>query len=328
MSQSEDLAAINDYMKRTAAVTPEATKLRQSWLTWYPSLSWYQLNFSTDIRDEASTRRNKFNLANATSPAAKANVERVIMTGMDTNQMQGGQRKETLPTGEVGTQIKKPSVVDGSHPTIKQGSSGPAVKEWQTILGTTADGKFGPNTHTLTVAWQKKKGLTADGVVGAKTWTAALGAPPPEAVKKEEPGLLASLLGTSAPAAPAPTPAKPTTSKPVTTTVASSKPPTASGTKTSTAQVPPKTSTPIAVASSGGSKTSTSTPVVAQAGMLSSLTNLPLWAKVGAGVAGVLALFFAKPVSFQYDTSLAPKSYWKQKEKDYKQELKSRKKRR
>jgi peptidoglycan hydrolase-like protein with peptidoglycan-binding domain len=59
-------------------------------------------------------------------------------------------------------------------PTIRQGSSGEAVIQWQKILGLTADGKFGPNTHAATVAFQKKNGLGADGIVGLKTWTAGL----------------------------------------------------------------------------------------------------------------------------------------------------------
>ena len=59
-------------------------------------------------------------------------------------------------------------------PTLRQGSSGEAVVQWQKILGVTADGKFGPATYAATVAFQKKNGLTPDGIVGPMTWTAGL----------------------------------------------------------------------------------------------------------------------------------------------------------
>lgn len=61
-------------------------------------------------------------------------------------------------------------------PTIKQGSTGDAVVQWQKILGVTADGKFGPNTAAATKTFQQKHGLTADGIVGPNTWLAGLGA--------------------------------------------------------------------------------------------------------------------------------------------------------
>lgn len=64
--------------------------------------------------------------------------------------------------------------------TIKQGSVGENVVQWQKILGFTgkdADGKFGPKTRTATIAWQQKNGLTADGIVGPLTWTKALTKP-------------------------------------------------------------------------------------------------------------------------------------------------------
>ncbi len=297
MSQSDDLTAINAYMQRTAPVTPEATALRNSWNVWYPSLGWYDKGFSTKVMDEASPRRNKFNLANATSPAQKAQVVNVITKGMDTNQMQGKPRKETLPTGEVGTQIKNPSIVGGTHPTIRQGSKGPAVVEWQKFLGTNADGNFGPNTTTLTVAWQKKWNtlhptakLDTDGVVGNKTWTAALGTKPVEAAKAEEPGLLAQLLGATTPP-PAQVPAAAILNPPVAKPGGAAnpippKPP--AGKKPAAkpaAQRPPSPGVRPAPSAAPA-------PIVpvAQAGMFSSLAGLPLWAKIGAGIAAVAAL--------------------------------------
>lgn len=69
----------------------------------------------------------------------------------------------------------------GTHATIRQGSTGPDVRLWQTIVGVPADGQFGPQTHGATVTWQRTRGLVADGIVGPATWAKAQGAaaPPP-----------------------------------------------------------------------------------------------------------------------------------------------------
>lgn len=56
---------------------------------------------------------------------------------------------------------------------LKKGSRGPEVKKWQKIVGTTADGIFGPGTEKLTIEWQKANGLVADGIVGPATWEAS-----------------------------------------------------------------------------------------------------------------------------------------------------------
>ena len=62
-------------------------------------------------------------------------------------------------------------------PTLRRGASGDAVRNWQDIIGVTADGAFGPATEAATKAWQAAHGLTADGVVGPATWrTAGVGA--------------------------------------------------------------------------------------------------------------------------------------------------------
>jgi peptidoglycan hydrolase-like protein with peptidoglycan-binding domain len=64
--------------------------------------------------------------------------------------------------------------IANAMPTIRQGSTGTAVKTWQAIVGVPVDGQFGPQTATATRAWQSKNGLTADGIVGPNTWTKAL----------------------------------------------------------------------------------------------------------------------------------------------------------
>lgn len=56
--------------------------------------------------------------------------------------------------------------------TIRRGSVGPAVAEWQRVLAISDDGVFGPATERATKAWQAEHELAADGVVGPKTWIA------------------------------------------------------------------------------------------------------------------------------------------------------------
>ena len=59
--------------------------------------------------------------------------------------------------------------------TIKQGSTGKAVKWLQIFLGgLTIDGKFGTKTKNKLISWQKAHKLTPDGICGPKTWTAIL----------------------------------------------------------------------------------------------------------------------------------------------------------
>jgi peptidoglycan hydrolase-like protein with peptidoglycan-binding domain len=61
--------------------------------------------------------------------------------------------------------------------TLRAGSVGAEVSCLQSIIGVSADGKFGPMTKAAVMAWQASKGLVADGVVGAMTRAALMGAP-------------------------------------------------------------------------------------------------------------------------------------------------------
>lgn len=75
-------------------------------------------------------------------------------------------------TGATTTTVKESE--DYSMNTIKKGSKGNAVKVWQIIIGTTADGIFGSGTENMTKTWQKNHGLMADGIVGKNSWKTGL----------------------------------------------------------------------------------------------------------------------------------------------------------
>ncbi len=79
------------------------------------------------------------------------------------------------------TPIEKPLEVT----TIRKGSRGDSVKRWQTVLGLTPDGNFGPATEAATKQWQSAHGLKPDGVVGPLTWAAVLGSQPAATSKTE-----------------------------------------------------------------------------------------------------------------------------------------------
>ena len=65
-------------------------------------------------------------------------------------------------------------------PTVRNGSTGPAVTMLQQLLGDFGydpgpiDGAFGPDTESAVKQFQKDFVLTVDGIAGPKTW-AALG---------------------------------------------------------------------------------------------------------------------------------------------------------
>jgi len=104
-----------------------------------------------------------------------------------------------------------------AQPTIRQGSSNKeAVKQWQRVIGVTADGIFGSGTATATKNWQRAHGLTADGVVGPATWAKADAIPFPETTPAAQP-----LVATAqTPYGPMPVPAVVAPIPPVTSTSA------------------------------------------------------------------------------------------------------------
>ncbi|SDD86875.1 peptidoglycan-binding domain-containing protein [Actinokineospora iranica] len=76
-----------------------------------------------------------------------------------------------------------PAPVPGQRPTIRRGTTGPAVSEAQRILNAwyptmprlAVDGAFGPSTEARVKHMQRAAGLAVDGIVGPATWRRLLG---------------------------------------------------------------------------------------------------------------------------------------------------------
>lgn len=181
-----DMDAIDRYIRAQPINNDAARVLKSDWIRWYDGLSWFDKG-TESVRQQASNRRNAFNVANAKSDAERETVKQTIATGLTRDEIYNGKRvvdaagNYPKQPGVTVLSAAKGTVPVGARPTIRRGSQGAPVVAWQKIIGVTADGKFGPQTEAATKKWQLDRGLVADGVVGSATWGAALGgknAPP------------------------------------------------------------------------------------------------------------------------------------------------------
>ena len=270
-----DVRAINDYINRTKPDTSAAQTLKNQWLTWYSGLNAITIKMDSTFQ-EATNRRNAFNLANQKTPEQVQEYKEFLSRAIETDKQVrpdlykkadsaanfSNQKGMTVLSAKAGT------VPSGARPTIRQGSRGAAVSEWQKIIGVTVDGNFGPNTAAATRAWQSARGLEADGVVGTATWGAALGAGSPgmdlataavTPVNPENVSASNAPTGTVAQIKSIKTP-KPITPKPV------------------------KTPSKAAVVASTKPSQQVESIVQASVSPLDSIKNAPLWAKITGGV--------------------------------------------
>lgn len=70
---------------------------------------------------------------------------------------------------------------------LKKGDNNENVKLLQSKLGVDPVGNFGPATEAAVKAFQAKNGLTADGIVGDKTWNLIMGSKAPAAPAPQPP---------------------------------------------------------------------------------------------------------------------------------------------
>lgn len=268
MSQAEDMAAINDYMNRTAGKTEAARNAKASWTAWYNGLGFMAKNFSSDTYAEAVKRRTAFNAAQGTpevqNDGGLTKEEQQFFLNMPVADVTGKTPEQaavvTAAARKKGQQMKVPATLAAAgykidqgtatmtpaqkalaanaanttdaiaavkaRGTIKLGSKGDVVKEWQAIVGVPQTGIFDKVTDAATKKFQSAHALKPDGVVGPATWTAALGtsSQAASAVAAVTPKPQIAAPAQSAGKPPTASAAKPAAAKPASTGIVTSKP--------------------------------------------------------------------------------------------------------
>lgn len=119
--QPEDMRAIRQYIGDTQAVTPEAQQIKADFVKWYDALGPIDV-FEQSNFDLARNQRNRFNLANATTPEDKSQVEDVMKTGITAEQAQG-QFDRRLPDGMLPGPVTPPPPPFLSTPVLIAGAA-------------------------------------------------------------------------------------------------------------------------------------------------------------------------------------------------------------
>lgn len=100
--QADDIDAINRYIVYATIKTKEAGKIKDEWIRWHDTLSWWDKNMNQGVFDEARNKRNRFDIANSTSAAERESVKQRQQTGLSTEETQGGTRR-VLSSGQYDT---------------------------------------------------------------------------------------------------------------------------------------------------------------------------------------------------------------------------------
>lgn len=85
---STGVDAIRVYMSSTPVKTPEAQTIKDAFIRWYDDLTVFGKGTQSNF-DLARNQRNRFELANATSPDETAAVKEVQTTGLSHEQASG-----------------------------------------------------------------------------------------------------------------------------------------------------------------------------------------------------------------------------------------------
>ncbi len=126
----------------------------------------------------------------------------------------------TAPAG-ASAELRRLTMYSGMQ--LSHGMTGPVVAAVQKVVGTAADGRFGPATAAAVQRFQTARSVRATGVVDAATWRAVLavvrGSTSPGHTPTSPPSSSSTPRPTTpAPTKPAPTPTSPTPTKPAPTT--------------------------------------------------------------------------------------------------------------
>jgi hypothetical protein len=90
-AQADNIEAIERYIgEQEPTRTPAAKAVRDDFLRFAAALGTYERNFEQQAYDRARNFKLAFNRANATTPAEKAAVEDQALSGLSTEQLEGG----------------------------------------------------------------------------------------------------------------------------------------------------------------------------------------------------------------------------------------------
>lgn len=88
LTTPDDIDAIRKYFDQTPINNPVAQPIKDEFVRWYDSLTWYDKTQQATF-DLARNQRNRFNLANARTPDELETVKTVIAQGTSEEQLQG-----------------------------------------------------------------------------------------------------------------------------------------------------------------------------------------------------------------------------------------------
>jgi peptidoglycan hydrolase-like protein with peptidoglycan-binding domain len=310
MSNTDDFNAIKKYFTQAVPKTANGATTRTTFLSWAPTVSTLLGTSDKDL-STAKLYRDQFNgyefakaVASQKDQPQLTDEEKdyfvnkipvVNTTGMTAEQAHAAVWTKQANAPAVPASLGGPTTAAAQkHATIRQGSKGQDVKDWQAIIGIKSDGVFGAQTATLTKTWQKNHGLKDDGVVGPATWSKAyevatpMGQPMPSTDNQ-----VAAATGASTVPHVIATVSKPaaTVSKPAATAATGAKP-AGSAAKTTVASA----------ANTFQEKVKSETKAI-EASMLSIPSKMPAWAwagAIGAVIAGIFYTAFGKPKAKKY----------------------------
>jgi hypothetical protein len=91
--QSDDMDALDVYMKGTPIVQQAARALRDSWIQWYDKLGWWNIQFNEGAFDEARNRKHAFDEANAKDAEELKFIREMRKTALTSEEARGQPRR-------------------------------------------------------------------------------------------------------------------------------------------------------------------------------------------------------------------------------------------
>ena len=162
----QDIAKFEGYVNNPAYV-PITEQLNQN---QFDALVSFAFNLGAGNLRKLCKGRTAAQIAQAMTQYCKANGK--VLAGL--RRRRAAEQALFNKPVSAATPAQNQNTEDYNMKTIKKGSKGNAVKVWQIIIGTTADGIFGSGTENMTKTWQKNHGLMADGIVGKNSWKTGL----------------------------------------------------------------------------------------------------------------------------------------------------------